>query len=358
MLSPRRLVSVCLALLAPHLLAAPPDPARVERVAFGSCAHQLKPQPAWDAIAAAKPDLMLLLGDNIYGDSDNLAVLAEKYALLAAKPGFQKLRAVTPVLATWDDHDYGANDAGREFVPREGSRKLMLDFFGEPADSPRRTQPGGLYTAHTYGPPGQRVQIILLDLRWARTPLKAVSSEAYHAEKAPKNLGPYLPNDDASARQMDEEQWAWLEQRLREPAEVRLIGSSIQCIPEFTGWEAWANFPRDRARLLALLRDTRAAGVVLLSGDTHWAELSRLTPADGAPYPLWEITSSGLTEEWPNVSPNRHRVGAPWAQANFGLVSIDWAHPDTPAIQLSILSADGTLRRQQTVFLSDLQPAR
>ena len=52
-----------------------------------------------------------------------------------------------------------------------------------------------------------------------------------------------------------------------------------------------------RERLLSLLRDTRAAGVVVLSGDRHYAELSVL---EGSPlgYPLYDLTSSTITV-WP-----------------------------------------------------------
>src|SRR5262245_27222992 len=102
-------LTLLLAVFAAALPAAPaqdaPPPPR--RIAFGSCASQEKPQPIWDAVVAARPDLFLFLGDNIYGDTDNAEVLKAKYAQLAAVPGYQKLLQTCPVLATWDDHDYG-----------------------------------------------------------------------------------------------------------------------------------------------------------------------------------------------------------------------------------------------------------
>lgn len=134
------------------------------RIALGSCARQNLEQPIWDPIVAAKPDLFLFLGDNIYGDSKDIQVLRSKYAQLAAKPGYQRLKATCPILATWDDHDYGADDAGAEYPLKVESQKLFLDFFDEPVDSPRR-QREGIYDAKVFGPSGQRVQILLLDTR-------------------------------------------------------------------------------------------------------------------------------------------------------------------------------------------------
>ncbi|MDT8399874.1 MAG: hypothetical protein RQ899_14805, partial [Pseudomonadales bacterium] len=74
----------------------------VSRIGFGSCARQDKEQPIWDAIAAMEPDLFICLGDNIYGDTRDMQVLQDKYAALAAKPGFRRLREHTPMLAIWD----------------------------------------------------------------------------------------------------------------------------------------------------------------------------------------------------------------------------------------------------------------
>lgn len=54
------------------------DPARaITRIAFGSCAEQNKPQPIWDAVLAAQPQLFLFLGDNVYGDTRERAVLEQ-----------------------------------------------------------------------------------------------------------------------------------------------------------------------------------------------------------------------------------------------------------------------------------------
>ena len=65
----------------------PPTPPVVSRIAFGSCATQARPQPIWDAVAATRPELLLMLGDNIYADTEDMDVMRAKYARLAKQPG-------------------------------------------------------------------------------------------------------------------------------------------------------------------------------------------------------------------------------------------------------------------------------
>ena len=311
----------------------------IDRIAFGSCVHQDKPQPIWSEVLVADPDLFIFLGDNIYGDSDDPAVLAAKYEQLAAKPGFQELIASTEVIATWDDHDYGQNDIGANYIAKEASRKLMLDFFDEPGDSERRTQAGGIYTSYLYTDNDKSLQIILLDLRWNRTALTEIADPVVLEEREAQQRGPYEASLAADARLLGEYQWQWLEEQMQVPADVRIIGSSIQLLAEFTGWETWANYPKDRQRFFELLAEYQREPILIISGDVHWAELSEINTTNND-WPLIELTSSGLTEEWSEISPNRHRVGPAFAEANFGLIEIDWTQMP-PALDLEIRSEAG-----------------
>ena len=52
----------------------------LSRIACGSCAKQSKDQPIWNAVNAAEPDLFIFLGDNIYADTRDPKVMADKYA--------------------------------------------------------------------------------------------------------------------------------------------------------------------------------------------------------------------------------------------------------------------------------------
>lgn len=325
----------------------------VSHIAFGSCSHQDHDMPILDSVIADKPDAFLFLGDNVYGDTEDMTVLRNKYEKLGAKERFQTLVSNTKVMAIWDDHDFGADDAGKNYPEKEASRQIMLDFWNAPEDSPRRTRPDGIYTSKMYGEGDQRIQVIMPDLRWNRDDINHVTREQYINERAPKNLGPYIPHEDTSKSMLGEKQWEWLEKQLQKPARIKIIASSLQLLADYTGWEAWANFPGDRQRLFDLIKKHEVNGVILVSGDTHWGEFSYYD--DNLDYPLWEVTSSGLTQEWKQVSPNQHRIGQYTANVNYGSINIDWSSED-PLVSLSLKDVDGEVVNEHRFRLSTLEP--
>ena len=158
---------------------AGPNPAlapslALTRIAFGSCNHQSAPQDYWAAIAAEAPQLFLMIGDNVYGDNAwdgdaGLESLRAAYALQASHPEFRAFRARIPMLATWDDHDFGLNDAGASFPMRRWAETLFEHFWN--ASDAVRARPG-VYDSIITGPEGRRVQVILLDTRFFRSDLK------------------------------------------------------------------------------------------------------------------------------------------------------------------------------------------
>jgi alkaline phosphatase D len=163
--------------------------------------------------------------------------------------------------------------------------------------------------------------------------------------------GPYARNPDPGATMLGEQQWQWLGRQLEVPADVRLIGSSLQVLADFPGWEGWYNFPHDQQRLIDLIRRKRANGVVFLSGDTHYAELSKLDV--NVPYTLWDLTASGLTEVWPVRTPNANKVSEVLREPNFGFVEIDWAGPQTK-VTLSVQDQNGVRRIAKQLSLAEL----
>ena len=342
-----------LSALALSLVISANVTAAPSKILFGSCGHQDKNIPIFNAINKEQGDLFIFLGDNIYGDTNDMDVLANKYQRLGAKPGFKTLKAQTPIIAMWDDHDYGQNDAGKEYPHKEQSRQIMLNFWDEPANSARRTRPDGIYTSYMYGENEQTIQVIMPDLRWNRDALNHVGELEYYTKRKFNNQGLYSPSEVKGASMLGEAQWQWLEQELKKPAAIKLIASSLQLLPDFTGWESWANFPEDRNRLFALIKKHKVNGVVIISGDTHWGEISKYQ--QNLDYPLIEMTSSGLTEKWKDVSPNKHRVGDFTHNVNYGDLSVDWQQTD-PAISLKLKGIDGEVIMQSDFSLSSISP--
>lgn len=323
----------------------------VDEIAFGSCIKDVE-HPMLDRALTLPMDLFLFLGDNIYANTQDMAVMRAKYDALKASRFFRALRDRVPILATWDDHDMGANDAGADYPKRREAKEEFLRWLDEPADSVRR-QREGVYDAQVFGPPGKRLQIILLDTRTFRGPLKRVSKAGQ------KRIGgAYIPNPDTSSTMLGTAQWSWLKEQLSQPAELRLIVSSIQFVAEFSGAEAWANLPHEKQRMLALLRETKAAGVLFVSGDRHWCELSRMDgPTD---YPLYDLTASSLTEKHPRGTPsenNYRAIATTYHDVNVGHLRIDWGAAD-PVITWKIIDVAGQPRIEHRLRLSELQPKR
>ncbi|MDV6317032.1 alkaline phosphatase D family protein [Idiomarina sp. HP20-50] len=343
-----RLLAISTLLLSSSVFADAPS-----RILFGSCSHQGKDIPIFNSIIKDDPDVFVFLGDNVYGDTEDMSVLQNKYEKLGAKPGFKKLKKQAELIAIWDDHDYGANDAGKNYPKKEASRDIMLDFWGEPEDSVRRTRDSGIYTSYTYGEGEESIHVILPDLRWNRDDIAHVTREQYVNERKPENMGPYTPVNDPNASMIGEKQWQWLEQELQKPARIKIIGSSLQLLADFTGWESWANFPADRQRLFNLIKKHKVNGVILISGDTHWGEISYYDKE--LDYPLWEVTSSGLTQEWKNVSPNKHRIGQPISEVNYGALNVDWDKKD-PVVTLGLYDESGDVVNEHSFRLSTLEP--
>ena len=312
------------------------------RIAFGSCSDQEKPQPILRDIVARAPDVFIYLGDNIYGDTEDMSELRRKYGELAAKPEFQALRAAVPTLAVWDDHDYGANDAGLEYPMKEASKAIFMDFWQVPQDSPRRKHPG-IYHSHTFSKNGRTLQFILLDTRTFRSPLAANLVSSWKND--------YHPDTNPNKTLLGDIQWQWLAAELSKPADIRVIASSIQFGHQHNGWESWTNLPHELMKMLSTIRRTKANGVVFISGDVHWGEISVLEVEDL--YPIHDITSSGLTQDWDSVEPNQNRHGPVVRENNFGLIEIDWAASD-PIVQMSLTDITGATRVLKRIPLSAL----
>ena len=326
------------------------------RIALGSCADEELPQPIWKAIAAADPDIFLFMGDNIYVDwldgqfveKVSPRMISDAYELLARHPDYSPFRRAVPILAVWDDHDYGKDDGGTEFEFKAQSKEMMLDFFGVAAGAEVRGR-DGLYQAMTFGPQGRRVQIIMLDTRWFRSSLTPTDEwDAPGKER-------YLPSNDADEQIiLGDAQWVWLEQRLREPADLRLLVSSIQVISEGHGWERWGNHPAERQRFFELLRATKVENLVLLSGDRHVGGLYRLEGQTG--YPLYEITASSLNKSFaegltvPEYGP--HQIGHLFGPEHFELITIDW---EKEVLAIELKDIDGATVRALTLSLDDLR---
>lgn len=346
------------AIFAVPMSSAPLDKAQtLTRIVFASCAQQREDQSIWDQIAAENPDLTLYIGDNVYGDvyskDPALPEMKAAYMRLAQSAPFARARAAAPMLTVWDDHDYGVNDAGGDYQYKESSQALFNYVWAVPQDDPRQQRPG-IYASWVLGEEaGKRVQIIMLDTRYFRSPL--LPSD----ERGARGKERYVPDQDKTKTMLGEAQWQWLEGELKKPADIRLLVSSVQVISEGHGWEAWRLLPKERDRLYRLIDRTDANGLIILSGDRHSGALYRKSAVSD--YPLFEATSSSLNlparawmapDEEPYMEADPNRLDDMIVDSNYGLIEIDWARG---ALNVSLRGQTGAVLQSEVVGLDTLR---
>ena len=298
------------------------------------------------------------LGDAVYGDHNPIPflwlpaepqMLRDKFAELKRMDDYAALVERVPVVGTWDDHDFGANDGGAWYQHKRDAQVTFLDFLGVSPDSPRRDRTGvysaiGLQASSA----DSLVVVILLDVRT-------------HADiKGNVILG--------------DEQWAWLESVLdfvaRDPRVVlTLVGSGTQVLPlDKVLAEGWHHVPHERTRLLDALVATGVPSV-FLSGDVHFSEVSHTRHCTSSHFAdMYDVTSSGLTHTWGDkIAPLRAfllhfflvsstRIGDPILDHSFGSFRLA-DDADGKTISFTFHHAhDGSIIAQHVWDLQSLTP--
>lgn len=264
---------------------------------FGSCAYFNDPpfdrpgkpygsgrdEVLWPTMAASGADFMLWLGDSIYlreADFSSAAGIWSRFRHDRATPAFQSFLAAMPHYATWDDHEFGPNNANGDWALAPVARAAFEAYwpnqtFGTPDD------PRAIYHRFQQGD----AVFLLLDNRTHRD-----DSTIPEAPGRPK-------------LQYGRAQLAWLKQQLasrneggaRRHQRLTFIATGSQFLAERTypGSEDHHRYQAERAEILDFIRENKIGGVIFLSGDVHYTEVLR---RDGLlPYPLYEFTSSSLT---------------------------------------------------------------
>lgn len=251
-------------------------------LAMGSCAYINEPafdRPGkpyggeygiFDAIADRRPDMMVWLGDNIYlrePDWGSRSGFLHRYTHTRSTPELQRLLRGTAHCAIWDDHDFGPNDADGSFTGSALARE-MFDLFWP---NPTTGVPGveGTTTAFSY----HDADLFLMDDRTFRVPADMRTAE-------PGLFG---------APQLD-----WLVQALKySDAAFKLVAVGSQVLNTAAVYENFSTMAAERTELLRRIEEEGIRGVVFLTGDRHFTELSTLALADGRK--VHDLTVSPLT---------------------------------------------------------------
>ena len=306
-----------------------------QTITFGSC-HKVN-DPNSDliltTIANQNPDAFIWLGDIVYakdGDPDHLSKRFEK---LKSKTSYKNLLQSTSVYGIWDDHDYGLNNAGRDYQHKDRSRAELFAFLNIPKNSPAY-QRSGVYQSYDLSP---KIKLILLDNRY------------FKSEYAPKPYNdPFPPDYEGTI--LGEQQWTWLENLLKSStADVHIIASGIQVLSPNHRFEKWQNYPNEYKRLIELLQTYTVKNPIVLSGDRHMSELSQKEIGYTT---LYDITASGMTEALTNNlnESNPNRIGQAVGVNNYGMIALDW---ENQSLGFSFHDVHGKTLFAYSVILND-----
>ncbi len=315
------------------------------RLALGSCAYLNdgifdRPGPPYgggeeifDQIAAAAPDLMLWLGDNIYlrePEWTSREGINRRYRFYREHPRLQRLWSATSHIAIWDDHDFGPNDADASFV----NKAWTLEMFRRYWPQPFAPQPDAIYGQVTLGD----VDIFMLDdrsfrypNRWPEGPDKAMYGEA---------------------------QMHWLRRALMASnAPFKLVAGGGQFFNQANRFEAWSKFPAEQQAMRRWLDESKVPGVVFLSGDRHFSELLRIERPGR--YPLHELTTSPLSSG-PVRRPDEAERNNPdlvpgtfYNERNFALLTVSGPRTDR-MLTLALHDTQGRMLWERSLKASAL----
>ena len=329
------LFSLCCALKTKVISSSAIEKNYTMKIGFGSCLDQAKPMPIFDAIKGENLDLFLMIGDNVYGDSEDKDLDELRSAYESQRQNFEIMNLNFPFEAIWDDHDYGMNDAGVEYPHKKKSKELFLNFWDVPPDDIRRFREG-LYFEIIKSINNKKLQIIVLDTRTFRDSLRPSDEIGKPGKER------YIPNLDKSLTILGTDQWRWVKEKIGQKVDFRIIISSIQFLAIGHGWESWNNFPLQRAKLIKFIDKANLNHTLILSGDRHRAGIYEIKTESGKR--ISEVTSSSLNASFPNDEENGPlRLGNTYVEENYGVISID---SENRQLIASIRDIDGEIVRK------------
>ena len=271
----------------------------VYKLGIGSCVDQDYPTPAWASLEKESINSFFFLGDNIYGDVpsgrlDNVILSYEK--LNNQMPSWLKN---TEKLVIWDDHDYGLNDAGANYIYKAESQQIYNDAWNIDQNDPRRSREG-IYFSELKDIAGKKILIVGLDTRYFRSNLIKIGNS-------------YKPHKNSNTTILGPTQWQWLEKELSREHDILILASSIQVLATEHRFEKWSNIPHERDKLLALLNKL-SSKVLIISGDRHRSGFYKLDN-------IYEFTSSSLNKGiFPSYESDSLLLGKTYTQNNYGIV--------------------------------------
>ena len=288
----------------------------------------------WDTIGAIEPRALLLLGDNVYIDDPETPEMQRfHYYRRQSQPEWGKLAKAVPINSIWDDHDFTTNDGwGGPDIEKPSWKRDVWEIYKENWDNPYygggKENPGCWFDFRIGD-----VHFIMIDGRYYRESPK---------DKSPSMLGAV--------------QMKWLKKTLADkPATFKVICTNVPMAPKVKpgSKDTWDGYSDERSAIYQFIADQKLPGVVILSADRHRSDAYKVDTEIEGMYPLFEFSSSRLTNQHVHKLIDHSLFGYNEKQS-FGRVDFDLTVED-PTVKYTIINIDGKAIHDLTVKLSQLQ---
>ncbi|MDB4749113.1 alkaline phosphatase family protein, partial [Akkermansiaceae bacterium] len=288
----------------------------------------------WDTIGAIEPRALLLLGDNVYiDDPETPEMQLFHYYRRQSQPEWGKLAKTVPIYSIWDDHDFTTNDGwGGPDIEKPSWKRDVWEIYKENWDNPYygggKENPGCWFD-FSIGD----VHFIMIDGRYYRESPK---------DETPSMLGPV--------------QMKWLKKTLTEkPATFTVICTNVPMAPKVKpgSKDTWDGYPEERSAIYQFIADQKIPGVIILSADRHRSDAYKVDTEINGMYPLFEFSSSRLTNQHVHKLIDHSLFGYNEKQS-FGKIDFDLTTED-PTVKYTIINIDGKKIHDLTIKLSQLQ---
>ncbi|MDB2673698.1 alkaline phosphatase D family protein [Akkermansiaceae bacterium] len=299
-----------------------------------SCVKKKDTAPVWEEIGRLDPDLLCLSGDTPYVDTTNLAKIRAKHRAFLQEAPLARLGRGTPVVGTWDDHDFGLNN-GNGLSLGTGAKATRKGFVEYRAHANFGTGDGGVYHKSDLG----ALEIFHLDPR-------------SFSQLSPSPVDPSQPTCFGKG------QWAWIKKSLKESKalfKVLSMGAIWQDKKNgetddmFTYWY-------ERDALLDFIKEEGIKGVVLHGGDIHVSRYLKHPQRVG--YDLHDfIVSPGHNSIIPSL--NVYHPSLEWSLVEgqqFITLEVDPTRDD-PTLVATFRQPGGKVNHEVIIKHSELVPA-
>jgi alkaline phosphatase D len=272
----------------------------------------------FSTMAKENAQFMIWLGDNTYlreADWDSKSGIYSRFTHTRNVPTLGQLLKSKHHYAIWDDHDYGPNDSDGSYYLKDITLQAFKDFW------PNNNYGAAGNTGITSFFDWSDGDFYLLDDRYNRTPIG-------------------LEGEVLGKKQID-----WLCDALQSSsAKFKFIAVGSQVLSASKSKENLVNYPKEFDYLIQRLDELDLKGIIFLTGDRHFSEVSKLTTAKGNVFYDFTVSplTSGYASKVEEVNSNRVDGSLIFGKHNYATFAVTGPN-DNRQLTVTYKDATGTV---------------